>query len=139
MIFNFTTKEENDANFNNMGIETDNVIQNLGSMFIYLVGFFVLLSFTILLSFVKKYHHYIEIVYIYFSKMVFYNMILRLILEGYMDYALSSLLNIQNLIWKTQSDKFASVFTILAIATIICFPFLVAIIVWRKQKQLAEK
>jgi len=71
--------------------------------------------------------------------MVFYNMILRLILEGYMDYALSSLLNIQNLIWKTQSDKFASVFTILAIATIICFPFLVAIIVWRKQKQLAEK
>ena len=32
--------------------------------------------------------------YNYFSKMVFYNMILRLILEGYMDYALSSLLNI---------------------------------------------
>jgi len=87
-------KEENDANFNNMGIETDNVIQNLGSMFIYLVGFLILLSFTILLSLFKKYHHYIEMAYIYFSKMVFYNMILRLILEGYMDYALSSLLNI---------------------------------------------
>ena len=40
----------------------------------------------------------IEMAYIYFSKMVFYNMILRLILEGYMDYALSSLLNIQNVI-----------------------------------------
>ena len=50
-------KEENDANFNNMGIETDNVIQNLGSMFMYLVGFLILVSFTILLSLFKKYHH----------------------------------------------------------------------------------
>ena len=86
--------EENDANFNNMGIETDNVIQNLGSMFMYLVGFLILFSFTILLSFFKNYHRFIEMAYNYFSKMVFYNMILRLILEGYMDFALSSLLNI---------------------------------------------
>jgi hypothetical protein len=41
-------------------------------------------------------------------------------------------------VWKTPSDRFASGFTILAFATVLGFPFLVGLIVLKKQKQLAE-
>jgi len=36
-----------------MGYETDNIIKNMGSMFIYLIGFFVLVFIALLLKLLK--------------------------------------------------------------------------------------
>jgi hypothetical protein len=37
-------------------------------------------------------------VYTYLAKMLFWNMILRMILEGYLEFAISSIKNVQNVI-----------------------------------------
>ena len=36
----------------------------------------------------------IEIIYDHLSKIIFWNMILRLIIEGYLDYAVDSITNV---------------------------------------------
>ena len=36
--------------------------------------------------------------YAYLEKMLFWNMILRMILEGYLEYAVSSIENVENVI-----------------------------------------
>ncbi len=36
-----------------MGYESDNIIENLGSMLIYVVGFFVLVAFALAIKYLK--------------------------------------------------------------------------------------
>lgn len=67
-----------------MGYESESSIENLGSMFIYLGGFVVLVAFVLLIRFLKNRSQFVNKVYTYLSKMIFWNMILRMFLEGYM-------------------------------------------------------
>lgn len=46
-----------------------------------------------------------------------------------MDFSVSSLLNVTNLIWKTRSDIFASIVTLLTITLVVLFPGLVYFLV----------
>jgi hypothetical protein len=52
-IFKFSQNETEDANFELMGYESDNFIKNLGSMIVYLAGFFTLVLIALLLRFFK--------------------------------------------------------------------------------------
>jgi hypothetical protein len=70
--------------------------------------------------------------------MLFFNMILRLILEGYMDYTMSSLLNVRDLVWVTASDKFVSLFSITTFSVVLSFPFLAWCTLWLRQGTLEE-
>jgi hypothetical protein len=38
----------------------------------------------------------VKIVYDHLAKMIFWNMILRMILEGYIEYSISSIMNVQD-------------------------------------------
>ena len=40
----------------------------------------------------------LNVFYTYLGKMLFWNMILRMILEGYMEFAVSSIENVENVI-----------------------------------------
>ena len=55
MLFNFTDAPENDENFKQMGYESKNIIDNLGSMIVYLAAFFALAIIALALRLLKNY------------------------------------------------------------------------------------
>jgi len=63
-------------------------------MFLYLIGFFVLAAFVLIIRLLRNKYHLVNLVYTYLSNMIFFNMILRMILEGYIEYSISAILNI---------------------------------------------
>jgi len=56
MIFNFTDKDMADPNFEQMGLQKYNVVQNLGSSLYYIVGFFFLVFIAGILRLLKNYY-----------------------------------------------------------------------------------
>jgi hypothetical protein len=92
-----------------MGYESKSSIENLGSMFMCLCGFAGLVVLVCLIQFLKnKYELYafaclsnfskysVNKVYTYLSNLIYWNMILRYFLEGYMEFAITSLMNLEN-------------------------------------------
>ncbi len=77
-----------------MGYQSKKSVENLDSMFIYLGGLFGLVVFAIAIRFFKERFKFVKIVYDYLAKLVFWNMFLRMFLEGYMEYAITSLMNV---------------------------------------------
>ena len=77
-----------------MGYKSDNIFENLGSMVMYLLGFVVLVLFVLLIRYLKNRYVLVDKVYQYLVKLLFWNMILRMIMEGYIDYTISSILNV---------------------------------------------
>ena len=90
----------------------------------------------------------IELVYNYLSKMIFWNMILRLIIESYLDFAVDSATNIQNvsfvlisylqMVWVTSSDKTASVLSIILMIVVLGFPFFIMILLLKRIDSLRD-
>jgi hypothetical protein len=66
-----------------MGFNTTNIVDNLGSMMYYLAGFVFLVIFVLLIRFLKNKYPTVNRVYTYLSNLIFFNMILRMIMEGY--------------------------------------------------------
>jgi hypothetical protein len=93
----FFKEEEFDELFTKMGYESESSIENLGSWFMYLGGFVGLVAFVLLIRFLKNRFQFLKKVYTYLAKIIFWNMILRMFLEGYMVYAITSLINIYKL------------------------------------------
>ena len=52
-IFMFSSNDTQDLNFDLMGYQTNNIIKNLGSMFVYLIGFFALVLIALFLKLLK--------------------------------------------------------------------------------------
>ncbi len=52
-IFNFTAEEQKDTNFKEMGYQSDNIFENLGSMVMYIIGFVLLVLFALLIRYLK--------------------------------------------------------------------------------------
>ncbi len=73
------------------------MIENLGSIFMYLVGILSLVAFLFLIRFMMNRHLFLKKIYTYLAKMIFWNTILRMFLEGYMVFGITSLINIYNL------------------------------------------
>jgi hypothetical protein len=65
-------------------------------------------------------------------------MILRMLLEGYMEFAITSSMNVSDLRWKNYSDKISSSFAIIMLAVMIGFPLGVWYLLWRQINKLKE-
>jgi glucan phosphoethanolaminetransferase (alkaline phosphatase superfamily) len=122
-----------------MGITKKNVIQNLGSMFDYIASFLIASVLALIIRIFRNKHPWIMKVYNYIAGILFFNLILRLIIEGYMDFSISSFLNVTNMLWNTKSDVAASIVTILTIIVVAVFPGLIWILVKKNHEKLQEK
>lgn len=122
-----------------MGYESESSIENLGSMFMYLGGFVGLIAFVFLIRFLKNKYKMVEKVYNYLANLIFWNMIIRMFLEGYMQYAITSLMNIYKLKWNSKSETFSSLFSIIIFAWVFIFPFLVWFILWKNLEKLSDE
>lgn len=70
---------------------------------------------------------------------IYWNVILRICIEGYFDFSITAPLNLGNLMWNTPSDYFSSICSMVATATVLLFPFIVVGILYRYRKKLTEK
>jgi hypothetical protein len=91
---NSTQMPPNPKNFQYMGYSTQNSLQNIGSMIFYIMGYFLLALLALFLRAIKKLHWVIGWVEERLSHSLFFNTILRLIMESYIDITVSSILNI---------------------------------------------
>lgn len=48
---------------------------------------------------------------------------IRICIEGYLDFAIVAPLNVGQLMWMTPSDYFSSIFSMVAVAIVLLFPF----------------
>ena len=122
-----------------MGYQSKKSVENLDSMFIYLGVLFGLVVFAIAIRFFKERFKFVKIVYDYLAKLVFWNMFLRMFLEGYMEYAITSLMNIYKLKWDTRSETFSSVFSLVIFIWIFLFPMLVWFLLTRNFSKLSDQ
>jgi hypothetical protein len=95
-IFSFKDEELNES-FGKMGYDSESIVQNLGSMLMYLIGLVVIVAFVFLIRPLRNKYEFVNKIYTYLAKLIFWNMILRMFLEGYMEFAITSLINIYKL------------------------------------------
>jgi len=62
---------------------------------------------------------------------IYWNLILRICIEGYLDFSITAPLNLGKLMWNTPSDYFSSICSMVAVSTVILFPFGVIAILYR--------
>jgi hypothetical protein len=59
-------------------------------------------------------------------------MILRLLIEGYIELALTSIINLQNINWTSASNYISDIYAIAVLAFVICFPLMMTYVLSRK-------
>jgi len=70
---------------------------------------------------------------------IYWNLILRICIEGYLDFSITAPLNLGKLMWNTPSDYFSSICSMVAVAIVILFPFGVIAILYRYRKKLTDE
>lgn len=93
----------------------------------------------LILKSIRKQHNFVESIYIKLSNLIYFNLILRLILEGYMDLCIASFLNYQNKILITLSDYFSYVLSIIIIVIVVSYPLFILTVILLKRKILDEE
>ncbi|TNV87623.1 hypothetical protein FGO68_gene4551 [Halteria grandinella] len=123
----------------NQSEESTNILDNMGSMILYLLALCVLVGFALLLKILSKRISWVLTIYNYLANMLFFNIFLRMFLEGYIQYALSSMLNMTSLEWDTDRNIFSSLLAICIFIAVIIFPSFIWLLLWNKQALLDEE
>jgi len=88
VLFNFTETPPYTTNMVYMGMETHNMISNLGTMFLFvLIGIALMVWLLILgmFSFIER----VKLSFIRLKRSIFFNMILRFCIESYLELGIS--------------------------------------------------
>ncbi|TNV84750.1 hypothetical protein FGO68_gene5840 [Halteria grandinella] len=157
LTFDDDSTNLDEKNFNDLGYESTVAIQNMGSLFYYIL--FIGLTIVIIISIRILKGRYImqEIdaltrnfslkkIYDVVSKIIFFNLLIRFLLEGYLQFAIDSLLQqshvseFQNiclqLSWETSKHRFSALFSILLLAISVTSPLVIVILLLCLQRRL---
>lgn len=109
---NNTDSSISNSNFESQGINSANIVENLGPIFlVMLVG--VLLAVVLVLLYVFRKSKFVQLIYDEIYHMLFWNSSLRFVLEGYLNLMMSSLIQIQaGLSWDNFGNIVTSAYTI---------------------------
>lgn len=113
-------------------------ISNLGSLFYY---FGALIAVIFLLLVIRPCAHknkWISKGYSYIEGLVFFNVILRLILEGYVMIVICAFLNYNYMDWSNFDLRFSSALTIILLCISFLFPFFVLALLLIFRKRMEE-
>lgn len=61
-----------------------------------------------------------------FKKKIYWNLAIRICIEGYLDFAISGTLNAQKLFWNNFSDYYSSILACISLGVFYGFPLIVA-------------
>eukprot|EP00347_Sterkiella_histriomuscorum_P019592 403341040 len=118
--------------------QSSNVVQNLGSMFLYLVGLVAAIVVVLLMKQWAKKNAKVKKVYDFLANRLLYNMPLRMFLEGFMAFFINSTLNMYYLDWSSNSSRFSSAFAVMLVFSSMTFPFVILFLLFRNQKKLEQ-
>jgi len=72
-------------------------------------------------------------------RLMFFGLIIRLILEGYLELTTSILLNLRDLYWSFSGESFSSLFALLFISFLVTFPQINQYFMSQKRSKMIEK
>ena len=107
-------------------------------MFFYLGGYFCLVVFALFLRLIKNKFEIANKLHTYLANLIFWNVLLRMFLEGYLVYAITSILNLYKVKWNSKSDAFSSIFSIIMFGLIIFFPLFIWVSLWKNYDNLSD-
>lgn len=70
--------------------------------------------------------------------MIFFNTILRFLMECYLELSISSMVQVRSINWNNESNTFAIAFAIFIFVLIIAYPFFTIIFLTRNFKKLED-
>lgn len=62
---------------------------------------------------------------------IYWNLMIRICIEGYLDFSIAAPLNLGQLMWLTPSDYLSSICSMVAVVIVLAFPFGVIGILYR--------
>lgn len=135
-MFGFAESDPFSESFDNMGYGTKNFVENLGTLFIIVMVGFLFLIIICLLGIFRYTHRKIHLKYESWRDTMFWNTIIRFILEGYIELGLSSFLHYTILNWSTWSEVMASLIAMGMLGTVYAMPVISAWIIYHNRKIL---
>lgn len=109
-----------------MGFESSNVIINLGLVFIFIIGFALVILLTLivrlLVCFSCRYQDRLKRFNQAIQAKLYWNLCIRFFIETYLDQAFVQALKLVNIEFTPLSEGFTSVFAILIMLLLVSFP-----------------
>lgn len=122
----FRIKESADDTTNTilsaLGYKSTKLLSNMGTFFIALAFILALVVLIIVMRFLIKKFERVRKVYEWLNKKLFFNLFLRTIMEGYLNFCISAFLAISNLSFDTADEIIDSVIGLLMLLLISVFP-----------------
>ncbi|TNV87548.1 hypothetical protein FGO68_gene6265 [Halteria grandinella] len=136
-LFKFTATQS-DMQFQQMGIEGTNFIENMGSMLFYVGIYGVLLGLMGVMKFFTKKYKIMSTLYIKCAKILLFNTAIRIFIEGQLEFSINSFLNLKNLHWETTSDTICSLSALTFATAQLSFPFALWALLWSNFGSLVQ-
>ena len=111
-----------------MGMEDSNILLNLGPLFVFAFIFIPLILLLMICAPLKNKNKCTFYVYTIVKKWLLFNLVIRYIIEGYLDFALSSFVNYYFIRYDTISYIFTSIMCYLYISIIFIIPIVFLLI-----------
>lgn len=125
--------------FDMLGLENNNFLLNSGTLFwlfflwLFLIVIYVLATIVQKIAFRNsKLKTFLSIL----SYWIFFNYIIRLLLESYIDLCLTSLINLKLFYWGVSGEKIGTLFSFFVFTSISLFSILVLVFVFRNFRTL---
>lgn len=127
--------------FYELGYESKFFIENLGTMFLMMAMFPVVLAALAIMYFLKNRYKKVDEVYTKIYNALFFNVILRFLLEGYLEFAIDALINVEggNLVYDDITTGLSSVLAIIMTVVLILLPFIMWYILKKNFHRLREE
>lgn len=135
----FRIKESADDTTNNilshLGYKSTNLLSNMGTFFIALAFILGLVVLIIIMRFMIKKFERVRKVYEWLNKKLFFNLFLRTVMEGYLNFCISAFLAISKLSFDTADQIIDSIIGLLMLLLISVFPiFTLAFLYYNRLK-----
>lgn len=117
-------EKETETRYQMLGFDNRNFLLNSGTLFwLFLSWVFVaalLLVVKIIVSLFKA--RRLKTIYDILSVFLFFNFIIRVLIESYLDLSLTSLLNLQETNWQVSGGSVSACFSALIFSMVLLFP-----------------
>jgi hypothetical protein len=134
---NSSTDSMGDA-YKAMGIESTNMMRNLGTFLIAFVGIILIIISLLLLRMVMMRQELLKRIYLAIHRKIFFNVMLRSLLTSFLTLSISCLLSIDNLQFKTVGDIFSSIIAIISLLMIVAYPIFCFIFLKKNFQKLSN-
>jgi len=110
-------------------------VLNLGTLFFGFIFFAVSLVFLVLFKVLSRIKFF-DKAYNSLHSLLFWNAMIRFILESYLELVIASFVNIGDLYWDNPSNVMASLFSVAFVAITFLFPIFVSVFLYKKYSVL---